>query len=335
MQAFATSAVREARRVPQVQLYEPASGQTHFGGVELIDRWEASQDALIWLDLYEPSAEDEISLLRRFGIHPRAIEDAQAPRHPPKVERFPDYTFLLVKGLDAETDSIDFGTIQIAIFAGQRFMLTRHRAPSPSIKRLWERTESDNGLLGRGSAAMAIDLVGIVMDRYLPILLAVEKRLDWLEDEVAERPRDELLSELIGLKSNLTRMRRITAYHTHMFSQIDGTPPPGFAEYEHDLHDLFEKLERITSLNSLYYDLSADLMEGYISLASHRLNNIMRVLTIVASIFIPLTFLAGIYGMNFEHIPELQYRYGYYILIGVMIFLGVGLVVLFRHKRWL
>ncbi|MBI1179171.1 MAG: magnesium/cobalt transporter CorA [Alphaproteobacteria bacterium] len=322
--------------MPKVQLHEPGTGQTRFGGLELVDAWEASGDALLWIDLDEPSEREEAALMRRFGIHPRAIEDAQAPRHPPKAEDFGDILFLLIKGLDAETDSISFGTIQIAIFAGRRFMLTRHGGPSPSIARLWARTEQEPALLGQGPSAMAIELVGIVMDRFLPILLAVEDRLDWLEDEVAERPRDELLSELISLKSNLTRMRRITTYHTQMCAQVTGSPPAAFDDgHRHDLRDLYEKLERLTSLTGLYYDLSSDLMDGYISLASHRLNNIMKVLTIVASIFIPLTFLAGVYGMNFQNIPELHYRYSYYILIAVMVALAAGLLTLFRRKRWL
>ncbi|MGE0665510.1 MAG: magnesium transporter CorA family protein [Sphingomonadales bacterium] len=320
----------------RAQLFDPASGTTRFGGAELVDEWLASTTSLIWLDLFEESLEADAEMMGRFAIHPNAIEDAQSMRHPPKMEQFDKHTFFLVKGLNAETRDIAFGTIQIAIFVGERFLVTRRGEFSPSIEKLWQASEQKPGMLGQGTGTTALGLLEIVMDRFLPILRAVEARLERLEVEMTGAGRDELLSELMSLKSRLTRMRRIATYHMQIFAQACASPPIGFAAgSEHDLRDMYEKLERTTSLTTLYYDLSSDLMEGYISLASHRLNNIMKVLTVVAAIFIPLTFLAGIYGMNFQNIPELQYRYAYYILLAVMGMIVVGLVVLFRRKRWI
>ncbi|MEN3975555.1 magnesium/cobalt transporter CorA [Emcibacter sp. SYSU 3D8] len=319
----------------KAQLFDPVTG-TRFGGLELIDEWRAAPGSLIWVDLAEPSPEEDAAALRQFGIHSTAIEDALSPRHPPKSEAFDDHTFLLIKGLDAKTRDIAFGTIQIAIFIGERFLVTRHSAFSPSIDKLWNATLEETSMLGKGAAVTALRLVDIVMNRFLGILLAVEERLEWLEKEVTDDPRDALLAELMALKSNLTRMRRIATYHAQMFVELAKDPPPGIpAKLKHELRDMLEKLERLSSLTGLYYDLSSDMVEGYISLASHRLNKIMKVLTIVASIFIPLTFLAGIYGMNFQNIPELQYRYSYYVLLGIMVVVGAGLLVLFKRKGWL
>ena len=116
---------------------------------------------------------------------------------------------------------------------------------------------------------------------------------------------------------------------------LNNTPPQVPAERVHEIRDVFEHQERANSLATLYYEVASDLIDGYISLASHRLNNIMKVLTIVTVIFVPLSFLAGIYGMNFEYMPELKSHSGYFMLLGVMSTIVATLLFVFRRKRWL
>jgi magnesium transporter len=271
-----------------------------------------------------------------FGLHPLAVQDAQRDRHPPKVESFQDHTFVLLKGLDADTQDIDFGTIQIAIFVGERFVVTRHTGISPSIDKLWSRVEEEPGLLAAGADSLGVRLSGIVVNRYLPILLALEVRLDELEEEMIARPRDVLLAELVQHKANLKKLRRIVTYHVQLFQTIKTTLPAGIREdLRHELTDVYEHLERTMSLAALYYELASDLMDGYITMASHRLNQIVKVLTIVTTIFVPLSFMAGVYGMNFAYMPELELRYGYFILLGLMASVVCGLLLLLYRKGWL
>lgn len=321
----------------RAQLFEPGSGDTITGGAELVDRWKDAPDALIWVDFFGVDAAEERSMLKdSFGIDSRAITDAQVSRRPPKLEQFETYTFILLRGLDANTRDIEFKTIQLALFVSDRFFITRHAERSLSAERLWDKTQSGEKALASGCDTLAAAMTNIVVDRYIPILLAVEDRLEILEDEVMTNPRDQLLAELIALKSNLTRMQRVMAYHVHIFEEASAAKLAGMrASQRGEMRSVYEKVERARSLALLYYSLASDLGDGYISLASHRLNNIMKVLTVVASIFIPLTFIAGIYGMNFEYIPELSYRYAYFVLLAFMVVLGVGLVVLFRRKNWL
>ena len=121
-----------------------------------------------------------------------------------------------------------------------------------------------------------------------------------------------------------------------IFSKLSAHQPPGIsAERQHEINDVYENQERANSLSSLYYELASDLIDGYISLASHRLNNIIKILTIVTTIFVPLGFLAGIYGMNFEYMPELHSRSGYFILLGVMATIVTVLLLVFRRRRWI
>jgi magnesium transporter len=323
--------------VIRCMLFGTPDDRLHTGGRELVERWKADERTLIWLDLGdEPTGEAGRILREEFGLHPLAVQDALRERHPPKLEHFEDYTFLLLRGLSAESKDTDFSAIQVALFVGRRFLVTRHSADSPSTDTLWREAQENTGRLVAGPAALALRLCRIMVDRYLGILLALEPRLEELEDEILSSPRDELLGELAGYKSSLKKLRRIFAYHQQVFSALRNGDYPCFGtEIVHELNDVYEHQERAVSLSGLYYELAVDLVESYLSLASHHLNQIMKVLTIVTAIFVPLSFLAGLYGMNFENIPELHARSGYFILLGVMAGLAVTLLALFRKKHWL
>jgi magnesium transporter len=317
-------------------LYDPARKALTEGGAELIETWEGAPASTIWVVVEEETEEAEGALLRqRFGIHPLAIADALRQRHPPKIEPFKESTFILLKGLDANTTSLDFGTIQLSLFVGARFLVTRSSGHSVSTAAV--RAELVSGELPPDStpAALALRLCRTVADRFMPLLLSVEKRLEEMEAEMLERPSDTLLAELVRQKSDLKRMLRILQYHTQVFSAACEQPPAQFEGYKHEMTDVQEQLERHLSLARLYYELTDDLMNGYLSLSAHRLNQIMQTLTIVTVIFVPITFMAGIYGMNFEYIPELAFQGGYFVLLGAMLTVVVGILAFFRHRGWL
>jgi magnesium transporter len=318
-------------------LNDPATGRQVAGDLDLFEDWRKNETSILWVDFFEiPEKREEELMKEYFALHPLAIQDAQRERHPPKVESFEDHTFVLLKGLDADTQDIQFGTIQIAIFIGERFVVTRHTGKSPSIEKLWSQAEKDMNVLAAGADSLGVRLSGIVVNRYLPILLALEVRLDELEDEMIAHPDDTLLAELVGHKANLKKLRRIVTYHVQLFQTIKTTIPPGIREeLRHELTDVYEHLERTMSLAELYYEISSDLMDGYITLASHRLNHIVKVLTIVTTIFVPLSFMAGIYGMNFSYMPELELRYAYFVLLGVMATTACGLLLVLFRKGWI
>lgn len=321
-------------------LYDKHQHRLTEGGQEQFAAWRDNPNSFLWADFYEEDPDGERETLHDvFGLHPLAIADAQRTRHPAKLEAFDDHSFVLLKGLSADTTTMKFTTIQIAIFIGARFLVTRHTGPSISIDNLWTKTlerHREHAEAEDDPDTLAIRLTRFIVNRYLPILLDLEKRLDNIEEEMISQPRDTLLFELIEHKTNLKKMRRIMAYHTEVFSQLKRDTWPGIhAERKHEINDVYEQLERATSLAGLYHELISDLQDGYISLASHRLNNIVKVLTIITVIFIPLGFLAGLYGMNFEHIPELHYKNAYYVLLSFMAVIAVSLLILFKKIKWL
>lgn len=319
-----------------LQLYHKANNTQTIGGIELLDQWENDEDTTLWLDINGPLDETmSILLHKRIGLHPLAIQDAARDRHPPKIEDFKNHTFLIFKGLSAESENIDCSTIQIALFVGERFLVTRHSDISPGIIKLRNELEIDLKLFANGPGAMAARLARLFINRYLKILLDLEPRLEYLEESLMGDSGDKILTELVAHKSDLIRLQRIFYYHTQLTDELNSELHPGFAaDEQHVLTDVYEQQERVGSLCTMYYQLASDLIEGYISVSSHRLNQIMRVLTIITAIFVPLSFLAGIYGMNFEHMPELHSRWGYFGLIGVMGLIATSLLIFFRRQGW-
>lgn len=317
-------------------LLELGGGDVVFGHLELVETWRRDSTQLLWIDIEAEEAEAEIQLLRDFGIHDLAIQDALRDRHPPKLEVFDDYSFILLRGLDAGTRGIDFGVIQLALFVGQNYLITRHAKPSLSANHIWDELAAEFAPVVKGPGALAVRLMSLLARRYVDILLDLETRLDAIEGEVFEDPRDALLSELTQYKSRLRNLGRVARYHYLIVSRLARADTPHFGEeLVHEVNDLYEQVERTQSLADLHYHVACDLTDGYLALTSHKLNRVMQILTIITVIFVPLTFLAGIYGMNFQYMPELGSRNGYFIVLGLMIFIAAVQVVLFRRRRWI
>jgi len=315
---------------------DPADGRLREGGAEMIDAWERSPAASIWVVLEDEQRGAEEALLSgRFGIHPLALADALRVRHPPKIESFEDNTFILLKCLDAHSTSLELETIQLSLFVGERFLVTRSAGHSLITAEVMSELASGALPPDVSRAALALRLCRTVADRFLPLLLAVEKRLEEMESEMLERPSDDLLAELVRQKGDLKRVLRILQYHAQVFTTARSKTPKQLEGHEHELTDVQEQLDRLLSLARLHYELTDDLMNGYLSLSAHRLNRIMQTLTIVTVVFVPITFMAGIYGMNFEFMPELGFRGAYFILLGSMLAVVAAILLIFHRRGWL
>ncbi|MGB5306925.1 MAG: magnesium/cobalt transporter CorA [Gammaproteobacteria bacterium] len=321
----------------RVLLFNKTSNEVISGGIELVSAWQQNNDSCIWLDTADEPVDEETRFLQdTFDLHLMAIQDAQRKRHPPKLEAFTEFTFILLKSLSEESEELHFSTNQLALFLGERFLVTRSSSESPVTDLLFKRAARNSELLSRGPASLGLRLCRMTVERYLKILLHLEPRLEELEAEVMQHPDDSILAELLNYKTELKKFRRVFLYHQQIFHELkSGAFPAIEPEREHEIIDVYEQLERASSLASLYYELATDLADGYISVTSHRLNQIMKVLTVVMAIFVPLSFLAGIYGMNFENMPELHSESGYYILLFLMIAIVVTLLTVFRMKKWL
>jgi magnesium transporter len=321
----------------QIYLYDKSSGELQIGGEEMLSKWRDNIDTAIWLDFTEHNEDLESTLLQQtFGLHPLAVRDALRSRHPPKLETFEDSSFILLKELAKDSTDIRFATAQLALFIGDRFLITRSSGTSTATQFLKREVQDDHDIFRLGCDYLAIRLCRIAVDQYLAKLLSLEPRLEELENEILEHPADTVLAELLNYKTELKKFRRVFLYHEQIFRDMKTkTIPAVSGSLIHEINDIHEHQERAGSLALLYYELASDLADGYLSVASHRLNQIMKVLTVVMAIFVPLSFLAGIYGMNFEYMPELHSRSGYFILLGIMSSIVAVLLFIFRKKRWL
>lgn len=312
------------------------NGHASQGGKELLETWQAEPSAWIWIDIQDEPVDAELSLLvGRLGLDEHAVRESQRPRHPPGFAAYPDYVYLLTKPLTSESEDLEFATLQLAVFAGDRLLVTRHSAHSRYLDRLHGQI-LETGCTDQSPRVIMAAIMRRICERYGNILLNLEHRLDEIEDTLFDARTDRLMQELVSYNTALRKMRRILAYHTNAFRALrDSFDPVKSTHWYDEFDDIHAVMERFHSLAELYQSVIADLIDGYISLNAHHLNQIMKVLTIVTVIFVPLTLLVGIYGMNFENIPELKSRNGYFVLLAVMGSIVLGLLYLFRRMRWL
>lgn len=312
-------------------------GETIEGGADLLRKWQPHHGGQLWVDIEgEISAEMHEQLLR-LGCHEVAVTDISRERQPPKLHAFEGNTFILFRGIIQLGDDLVLQPQQIGFFVGDHYLVTIHRGESMSINRVWSESAEQAAHFPPGR--LALQVMDYASSRYLERILEFEEHLGEIEDILLSRPSDRIMAELVGYRSELRKLRRIFNYHNRLMEQILQEQPRHLAtgpdEYQHLWRVLADRCERLFSLTGMYYEICGDLVEGYISLSSHRLNNTMKVLTIITAIFVPLSFLAGLYGMNFENMPELKWSFGYQMIWLIMILTSGALLLYFKKKGWI
>jgi magnesium transporter len=312
------------------------NGERLEGAAELIEHWRSDNGSYIWIDLINEEPLSEKQFLLSMDCHPLAVEDVQRFRHPPKTETFDNYTLILYRGITEFNKDLTIQQMTIALFAGDRCLISCHPRNSLGITHYWENARQENLLVSPGLLASRI--MRFSVGRYLEAILAFEPSLNELEDAMQEKPNDDVMRELISYQSRLRKLKRIFSYHEKLVTNLLKDIPQRLidedGDIEHALQDLFERCERLHGLCTMYYEICGDLINGYLSISSHQLNNTMRVLTVITAIFVPLTFIAGIYGMNFDNMPELHTPYGYFYTLGGMLVIAAGFGIV-AFKKWL
>lgn len=314
-----------------------SNGHYSVGSAELLDDWRSQSSSFLWLDIQSEPTDDVRKLLASLGCNDLAINDSFRLRHPPKVEAFEEFTFLLFRGVSNIDATLEITHQQVAMWVGERVLITYHRESSLSISHMWNNQPEHNALKNPG--VLALKLLHYSCGLYLETMLEFEERLADLEDGLLSDHSEEDMKELVAYRSRLRRLRRTFSYHKEVGEQLLNSPQQVLAflseESDHLRRDVYDRCERLYSLCHMYYEICGDLVEGHISLSSHNLSQTMKVLTIISALFVPLTFIAGIYGMNFENMPELTWKYAYFVVISIMAVLTTGLLILFRKIKWL
>jgi len=312
-------------------------GSVITGDEALLRQWQDKPEGRLWLDIEGNISSDMITSLLALGCHEIALGDIQQARQPPKIHTFENNTFILFRGIIKLDEQLVLTPQQIGLFVGENYLVTIHREESLSVNRAWSETEGTTDLLDPGS--LALKIIDYASDRYLQRILAFESHLGELEENLLSRPSDSIMTELVSYRSELRKLRRIFNYHNRLLEQILADEPgflgTGEEESQHLWRALLDRCERLFSLTNMYYEICGDLVDGYISISSHELNTTMKILTIITAIFVPLSFLAGLYGMNFENMPELHMEYGYFFALAAMASTAALLIYVFKRKKWL
>ena len=290
-----------------------------------------------WINL---SGLHDIELINQLGqtfdLHPLALEDILNTGHQPKCEEFDSYILLIFKLIHRDEETGAFNQEQISMIVSSDWVLTFQEKPEDIFDRLRERLRRANGRIRqRGTDYLAYAILDSVVDSYFHILSAIGEQLETLEESLLVNPEQNALQEIHHHKQELMMLRRAIWPLQMAISEFRQLDSPLLADGTGVfLRDLQDHITHAVESLELMRDSTSNLLDLYLSLASQKMNETMKVLTIMASLFIPLTFIAGIYGMNFETMPELKWAWGYPMIWALMIGVTVGMLWYFKRKKW-
>ena len=290
---------------------------------------------ILWVDVSQPTAQDFDCLREEFGFHSLAIEDCQNAHQRPKIEDYHGYYFIVLYEAELlEQDGLQLR--ELSIFLGSNYVVTVHHRPIQAIangERLW-RNWTD--LAEQGAGLLAYLIIDAVVDDYFPILDAMSDRMNEMEDLLFNEEASETLQDIFQSKKQLLQLRRSVAPLRDVFNILLRREQPLFTREEvYYFHDIYDHLIRVADTIDNLRDLLGSTMDVYLSLQSNRMNMVMKRLTAVSTILMSVALVSGIYGMNFQHMPELAWPYGYYFALGLMLVMAMGLIIFFRWIKWI
>lgn len=291
----------------------------------------------LWVDIQGLGDSALLDELRDiFALHPLALEDAVNIPQRPKYEPYDECQLFVTRMARQEADAgVDIE--QVSIFIGANYVLTLQERHGDVFSPVRNRVRAGKGPIRRsGSDYLAYALIDAVLDAYYPVVEAIGERIYELEEEILERPAPSGIRRVHALRRELLALRRAVWPQREAVADLmrpdNERVSPLVKQYLRDCHD---HAVQINDVIETYRELAANLVDLYLSGLGQRTNEVMKVLTVMASIFIPLTFLAGVYGMNFTHIPELAYRWSYPALLGVMLLVAIAMLVFFYRRGWI
>lgn len=300
--------------------------------------FQLEPNEIAWYDI---RGVHDVATIERIGsafkIHPLILEDVLNTSQRPKFEEYENGVFLIIKSLSFEQKSRSILTEQVAIFIGKGFLVSFQEDKTDLFEAVRERLNSGRGRIRSfASDYLAYALVDNVVDNYFTVLDLVEEEIDKMEEAILLKPDSQIKADIHHLKRELLVLRKSISPLREAISR--------FSKSEHHLidnssavfiRDLYDHTIQIMDIVETYRDTLSGLQDLYLSELSFKMNNVMQVLTIISTIFIPLSFLAGVYGMNFDNIPELHWQYSYFVFWAFLVVIAGGSLYFFRKKGWL
>jgi magnesium transporter len=306
-----------------------------------LDDLAVGPEQLLWLDLELPGPDEMAQLAERFHLHPLAVEDAERGHQRPKIEEYEGFVFLVFYAVAPGAGGRDVQTTELRMFASAAYLITIHDAPLTALDEVERRWTRNAQQVEWGIGVLLYSLLDTLVDGYFPVADGLVERAEDLDARIfAEREggraRDTRFTyDLLELKRVLLAFRRLVAPERDVLNVLTNRDSPVFNErtlvY---FRDVYDHLARLTDTLDLYRDQLAGTMDANLSLASNDLNRVMRTLTACSIILMSGALIAGIYGMNFDFIPELHWRFGYLWALGLIALVSLGLWRYFKHLKW-
>ncbi len=300
---------------------------------ENVDRL-LDEGQFFWLDLFQPSDDDFAILRERFAYHPLAVEDSEQFGQRPKLDEYDDFVFLVVYGAAPDDDRL----VEVHCFYSERCLITVHRDDCPAFQEVRERYKKRKAPIDKPSLLL-YRIVDALVDSFFPILADFDDRIDELEDQIFLRANDAQLQEIFAMKRLLVGMRKAVTPQRDLFASMMGGVDslPGMeGDDERYFRDVYDHLIRISDLIDTYRDLLTGAMDVYLSTVSNRLNAVMKQLTVIATVFMPLTFITGFFGQNFGFMVKHISGWGSFVALGIgmEILALVALALMFKRRGW-
>ncbi len=294
-------------------------------------------DVWVWVSLDQAGEREKDLLTDVFQLHELLVEDALSVAPTPKAEAHDDYLYVILHGLHPEGRDKpgNVQTVDVDFFLGDDFIVTHHRVALPSLDVVRKEVARDPALLRRGPAFVAHRLADLMVDEFLPTMEVLDKEIIEIEEAAIREPDPKLLERIFATKHSLQRLHRIGIHQRQILRKLsEGAWPHIPDEARPFWRDIDDHFVQVTDLNDSYRELLTASSEAYLTMQSHHLNDVMKILTVISTIMLPLTFVTGLYGMNFDSMPLVHWKYGFE---GSVLAMGLSALLSFwwmKRKRW-
>jgi magnesium transporter len=298
---------------------------------------DPTSNVVLWVDLAEPTPDEARVLTDIFHFHPLSVEDALSEIHWPKVEQYVGYLYLILHGIDFDRGRREFATRDVDFFLGRNYLVTVHDGRSRSIATLRMICDQHEHVLAEGAAAVMHRIVDSMVENYRPEIDALEEQIEKLEEEAIVGQQGDLMSSILAVKRDLASLRRVVVPQRDVVGRLARREFPLINdEITYRFRDVYDQFVRLTEEAILFQDRISGVLEAYLSTVSNRLNVVVKVLTVISTIFLPLTVLTGMWGMNIM-LPAFPggEMVQFWWVGGMMGAIAIVMLVLFRLNRWI
>lgn len=296
----------------------------------------APERGYVWVDLADPTP-DEDTVLDELGVHPMAVEDMREDRHLPKLEAYGDELSLTVHGLWIDHMAEEVDTAELDVSMKPWLLVTYHEQAIASVDAVGRRLDENGGAHGLDRPVLLLHrLLDTMNDVMVPFVDHLERRLDIIEEDLLSTPTEATRQDLYRLQRDVIQLRRAVVPQAEVIRRLGRESVGLIADEDQALfRDVHDHLYRMAELSDSYRQLLDSAMDSYRSAQDDELNDMLRILTLISALVMPVTMLAGIYGMNFQYMPELSWRPAYFVMLGSSVAIVLAMALWFRHRGWI